>query len=91
MPPDTSLRFDGETYIHTRDSRRLTIQLVRVLNTISDNAWHTLHELSELTGAPPASVSARLRDLRKARFGGHTISRRYIGSGLYEYKLGAGN
>lgn len=33
-----------------------------------------------------AGVSARIRDLRKAQYGGHTIERRKNGS-LWEYKL----
>ena len=52
-----------------------------------DHEWHTLYGLSLTTLAPEASVSARLRDLRKQKYGAHTIERRHIGSGLWEYRL----
>ena len=38
------------------------------------------------TGDPEASVSARLRDLRKKRFGSHIITRRYVSDGLWQYR-----
>ena len=44
-------------------------------------------KLSNATGAPEASASAALRDLRKKKFGFRTVSRRYEGNGLYAYKL----
>jgi len=39
--------------------------------------------------APEASVSARLRDLRKAKFGGYRVERQRVreGRGLYHYRL----
>jgi hypothetical protein len=40
-----------------------------------------------LTGAPPASVSAQLRHLRKPRFGGFTVEKRYLRDGLYTYRV----
>jgi hypothetical protein len=43
--------------------------------------------VARMTGDPEASVSAQLRHLRKPRFGGHTVERRYMSNGLYEYKL----
>ncbi|KKL56177.1 hypothetical protein LCGC14_2247980, partial [marine sediment metagenome] len=36
----------------------------------------TLCEIEDLTGDPPASISAQLRHLRKERFGAHTVERR---------------
>ena len=49
--------------------------------------WYKLHEIATQTNDPEASVSARLRDLRKAKFGGHEIERRYVGDGLWEYRM----
>lgn len=59
----------------------------RVYNAVLDGEWHTLDQLARTTGDPPASVSAQLRHLRKKRFGGHTIDRRYVENGLYEYRM----
>ncbi len=84
------LYFDGETYEPEFDRSRLTGQLMRVYSVVRDGRWHTLRELSEECGGSEASVSARLRDLRKVRFGEHTVERRRIGdakSGLFEYRL----
>lgn len=82
-------RFDGETYDHARDEVRLTVQLYRVWDVVLDGRWHTLGDISRRTGDPTPSVSARLRDLRKKRFGGHRIDRRYVGNGLFQYRYRA--
>lgn len=80
-------RFDGDTYVHERDCARLAEQTSLVFTAMQDGVYRTLHDISLLTGAPEASVSARLRDLRKARFGGHTVNRQYLGNGLFQYQL----
>ena len=82
-----ALDFDGATYESGRDRGRLFAQLQRVKALMSDHGWHTLGELERRTGDPQASVSARIRDLRKPRFGGHVIERRYVADGLHEYRL----
>jgi hypothetical protein len=79
--------FDGETYDEERDRERLASQLVRVWRFMGDKQWHTLGEIEEKLGYPQASISARLRDLRKARFGEWRVKRRYVRRGLFEYKL----
>jgi hypothetical protein len=38
--------------------------------------WLTLDELAKLTNYPPASISAQLRHLRKACFGGYAVAKR---------------
>jgi hypothetical protein len=48
----------------------------RVLAVLRDGRWHTLAEISRLTGYPEASVSARIRDFRKADFGSHVVEKR---------------
>jgi hypothetical protein len=78
--------FDGETYVRERDHDRLNAQLARVLAVMRDHQWHTLDGVATITGDPPASVSARLRDLRKDKFGGLAIERRYVAAGLWEYR-----
>jgi hypothetical protein len=88
QPPAAAARFDGETYDHERDSERLTKQARGVWLVISDRQWYTLAALEGRTGYPQASISARLRDFRKPRFGAHTIERRCMGGGLFEYRLG---
>ena len=79
---------DGSTYVRNRDRDRLNRQARLVYLAILDDSWHTLPELSRRTGEPEASISARLRDLRKPRFGRHIIERRYAGQGLWEYRYG---
>lgn len=82
--------FDGATYDHDRDHLRLGDQAQRVVDLISDGEWRTLGEIASTTGDPEASVSARLRDLRKPKFGSHEIERRQRHDdmpGLYEYRL----
>lgn len=85
--------FGGETYEPERDGERLGRQLLRVKALMLDGEWRTLAEIGEHVGAPEASVSARLRDLRKPKFGGYVVNKRVRGeprSGLHEYRLGSG-
>jgi len=81
------MTFDGAAYDALRDGDRLRSQLATVRRAMSDNEWHTLLYLTTFTGAPEASVSARLRDLRKEKFGGHVIERRHVYQGLWEYRM----
>lgn len=79
--------FDGITFDPQRDTRRLTAQHHRVKALMRDGIWRTLSEISKATGDPEASVSARLRDLRKEKFGGHGVYRQYVERGLFRYRL----
>ena len=83
--------FDGDTYDRGQDRDRLLTQLSRVRNTLLRNAgkWFMLEELSKIADASEASISARLRDLRKRKFGSYTIERRRVpgGNGLHEYRM----
>lgn len=79
--------FGGVTYNAARDSARLTGQLGQVRQVLSDRQWHTLDEIARRVGGSEAGVSARLRDLRKFRFGQHTIDRQYVGAGQWRYRL----
>lgn len=81
---------DGDTYTPELDRARLGAQAQRVLDLMLDSRWRTLAEIAEQTHDPEASVSARLRDLRKPGFGSHIIDRRHRGDpthGQYEYRL----
>ena len=60
--------FDGQTYDPAIDWERLTGQLGRVWGVMVYGRWVTLAEIHGRTGDPEASISARLRDLRKAVF-----------------------
>jgi hypothetical protein len=80
--------FGGFTFVAERDAARLTAQLGAVRDYMaSHGGWRTLREIADATGYPEASISARLRDLRKVRFGAHTVDRRYLTDGLWEYRL----
>ena len=81
------MRFDGADYDHARDSVRLTGQLLDIWEFVKDSGWYSLADISRNTGHPAASVSAQLRHLRKERFGGHTVEKKYEGNGLYLYKV----
>jgi hypothetical protein len=62
-------------------------QLVRVFNALTDGGWHTLAALGKRVNAPTQSVSARLRDLRKDKFGGNTIERRRANPTTFVYRF----
>ena len=79
--------FDGADYDRSRDDVRLTGQILRVWECVSDGGWRTLKDIAQATGDPEASVSAQLRHLRKPRFGGYTVEREYINNGLYKYRV----
>lgn len=79
--------FNGSDYVHVRDVGRLTEQMGRVKAHMADGGWHTLNAIATATGDPAPSVSAQLRHLRKPRFGSHNITKRYVGDGLYEYRM----
>jgi hypothetical protein len=76
--------FHGETFDQHRDGARLSAQAERTYNVMKSGAWQTLASLSMVTGDPQASVSARIRDLRKA---GYTVEREYVSRGLWRYRM----
>jgi|SRR5579871_2285125 len=79
--------FDGQTYEPERDQARLGAQMERVFGVMKDGTWRSLDEIASITGDGVQAISARLRDFRKERFGSHTVNRRHIQSGLFEYQL----
>jgi len=82
-----ALVFDGATFDAERDAERLTGELRAVFDYVRDGRWHTLAEISAAINKPEASVSARLRDLRKARFGAYEVEREYVERGLWRYRV----
>lgn len=84
-------KFNGSDYKPERDDARLTSQLSRVFNCLVGGKWLPLHEIADRTGDPEASVSAQLRHLRKPKHGAHTVNKRHVKNGLYEYQLIAAN
>lgn len=90
------MTFDGATYNAQLDQVRLTSQLARVMGIMLDGDWRTLSEVARITHDPETSISARLRDLRKEKFGRLSpscrlhVERRRRGDGkrgLFEYRL----
>jgi hypothetical protein len=85
--PSPATAFDGNTYNPERDHHRLKGQLADVFHLMSDGQWRTLEVIGLPLNIGDASVSARLRDLRKAKYGSHTVERRHVRAGLFEYCL----
>jgi hypothetical protein len=85
--------FDGPTYDPALDEARLSRQLGRVWNALNEGGWWTLEELANVCGGSEAGVSARIRDLRKPRFGGYKIERlrgrdrKHPQGGLFFYRM----
>lgn len=84
---ETRRRYDGSDYVPVRDDARLDRQYDRIYGLMRDGGWRTLSQIEVATGDPAASISAQLRHMRKPRFGGHVLNKRYLGEGLFEYQL----
>ena len=80
-------RFNGPEYVKERDNPRLTGQIKRIYDLMKDGRWRTLAQIEHATLDNQASISAQLRHLRKERFGGHTVNRRHVAGGLFQYQL----
>lgn len=88
----SNAHFDGVTFDASLDGSRLTSQLERVRAFMADGQWHTLTEIANSTGGTLPAVSARLRDLRKRRFGTLVVEHRRVpgSDGLFEYRVPVG-
>ena len=82
-----SLHFHGETFDPALDGPRLTSQLEAVRALMIDGQWRSLAVIALSVYGSEASVSARLRDLRKPRFGRYQVERRRLFGGLFEYRV----
>jgi len=81
VPPQRA--FDGKTYQASRDYERLHGQLKAVFDLMSDQRWRTLSDIGTAVEGSEASLSARLRDLRKQKYGAHEVQRESVGGGLF--------
>tara|TARA_R100001594_G_scaffold21754_4_gene42045 strand:- start:1291 stop:1614 length:324 start_codon:yes stop_codon:yes gene_type:complete len=79
--------FDGDDYQSDRDKPRLTRQVDAVRMYMEGKKNVTLRQIAKDLGYPESSISAQLRNLRKKRFGGRTVTREYVRLGLYNYTL----
>jgi hypothetical protein len=79
----------GATFDAKKDEKRLDRQHAHVWHVMRDGRWHTLADIERRTSHPQASISARLRDFRKKRFGSHEVQRERDGwvQGLFHYRL----
>lgn len=87
------LLFGGNTFEPDLDERRLVSLLARVQQLMSDGRWRTLQQIRSAVGGSEASISARLRDLRKSRWGAFVVERRRRGDpkrGIFEYSVRRG-
>jgi hypothetical protein len=82
--------FGGSTFDHKRDAADFRCQLDRTRGIMLGGGWHTLEYLASEVGCSEATVSARLRDLRKPRYGAYNIEKRVkVGTKrVYEYRMG---
>lgn len=85
---------DGETYSPELDGARLGQQMLAVWGVMTRGGWWTVREvhvaISEGQDWSESGTSARMRDFRKDKFGGHEVLRRRRGkgpNGVHEYKL----
>jgi hypothetical protein len=58
-----------------------------VWRVMSGGEWQSLRTIAAKTGHPEASISARLRDFRKARFGSHIVERMAWRGRRFRYRL----
>jgi len=79
--------FDGETFDTEKDQQRLTTLLERVRDLMIDGEWRPLWAIAVEARGSEASVSARLRDLRKPRFGCYQVERRRVHQGTHHYRV----
>jgi hypothetical protein len=91
--------FSGEAYVPSLDRARLSVQIERIRSYMLGVEWRTLREIKaalEVLYAPAvfpeSSISAQLRNLRKAGFSYRLLRRRRAGvrgpgAGIWEYLL----
>lgn len=81
------MNFQGSTYEPVHDEERLSKQWHRVFLLMRDGRARSLREIAQETGDPEASISARLRDLRRM---GYTVNRKRRepkSAGIFEYQV----
>jgi hypothetical protein len=80
----------GPSFDDRLDGSRLMDQMKRILNLMlamsKEDKWVTLEDIEMVLDYPQASISAQLRHLRKARFGGYQVLKRRV-FGHWEYQI----
>lgn len=83
-------QFSGQSYQHELDFIRLSTLQAAVNNLMRDGEFRTLGEIQQKIGrGSEASISARLRDLRKPPYS-LVVEKRRRGNpllGLFEYRV----
>ena len=71
------------------DFRRMDTQRSRLewILTNHPGKWWTLRELGHMAVASETGISARLRDMRKDKYGGYDIQAENTGKGLWRYRI----
>lgn len=77
--------FDGCVMPDQKES--LLNQMDTIFALMKDGKYRSLHEIQISTGYSTASISAQLRNLKKERFGGHTLNKIYVENGLWTYQI----
>ena len=80
----------GPAYDSAVDETRIMGQMARVKAYLISGHWCTLADIEAFTGYPQASISAQMRHLRKAKFGGYLVEKRRKSGGFggtWEYRL----
>ena len=80
----SSVFFHGETYDTERDFNRLKNNQQRVFFLMLDGEWHTPKEIEKVGGARGLT---RVRAMREPQYGGLTVEKQRVGSGLWKYRL----
>ena len=80
---------DGASYNPAVDGSRLSKQFLDVWNCLKIGGWWSLADIESYTGHPQSSISARIRDFRKAKFGSHNTERKRAEKrkGTFVYRL----
>lgn len=86
-----TLRFDGPD-LKPSDHARLTRKFMSVKEVMLDGEWHTHAELARKCGCSENGASARVRDLKKAKFGGYAVEKRRSewSDAVWEYRVTGG-
>ena len=86
--PERQPKFDGKAFDVVADADRLGQQLETIRSyMLGRSDWRSLLEIERDTGVLTASAGARLRDLRKRKFGAFDVQRRRRDGGTYEYRI----
>lgn len=84
--------FDSGVALTQADQVRLTGQIARVLDVISDGEWWSVYgiafaiERDHGIKDPENSIQAQVRNLRKPKHGGYDVRRKRVGN-LSVYRL----